>query len=713
MNNRLTWFVAVLTVAVGIGALATPTRMAAQNGTSAVQRYRLVDLGTLGGPNSYLPVFYVLNFLTPQALSADGTFAGWADTPDSDPYAPLCFFDCYVDRAFKWKDGVRTPLGALPGPAGLSSAVTWISKNGLIAGLSENGEMDTNLGIPAAHGVLWRNDEIVDLKTLTGGYESQATAVNDRGQVIGFASNGTPDPASIQFPGYQTRAFLWQNGVMQDLDTLGGTDAEAFYVNERGQIVGQSYTSDSVAAIPGCFGFPDVPLTSHTFLWENGKMTDLLSLGGSCTSAYALNDRGQVAGQSDTAGDLESHPFIWDGGTMTDLFLNQDAFEHYGFATWLNDAGEVVGNGRPQEDQGALVAFYWKNGAMKNLGTANGSACSVADAINSRGQVVGGSGLSASTFFPDCTGNTEHAVLWQNGQVLDLNAFVPADSDLTLNEAVFINDRGEITGFGSFPNGDTHAFVLIPCAADESDGCQDANVGAASVASRLSSPARESTASNHLLRRRLGVHRAVTAYADPLSAPYYLVASALDTYQIRLNWQEASGQSESGFNIYRCKGCSIPRTEGTKIASVSASVLAYTDGSSTSPLTETTTYTYQITAFSATGESGPSNASSATTKIEPAPTNLLSAYLVEGRGTTVFLSWTNNSTDDNSYFVERCAGLTCTNFTVIAQLGANSTGYVDGFPYQYDLDVTMRYRVRAHSPGGYSAYSNIRTQALP
>ena len=55
---------------------------------------------------------------------------------------------------------------------------------------------------------------------------------------------------------------------------------------------------------------------------------------------------------------------------------------------------------------------------------------------------------------------------WEDGKILDLNSVVSAPSDLTLNEATFINDRGEISGFGTLANGDTHAFVLIPCDAN-------------------------------------------------------------------------------------------------------------------------------------------------------------------------------------------------------------------------------------------------------
>ena len=280
-------------------------------------RYKLIDLGTLGGPNSNTALPFFEGVAVP-SLSQLGTFAGQADNLTPDPFNPSCFsFDCFVSHAIKWQGGVRTDLGALPGPAGLSSTTTWISDNGLIVGFSENGEVDPFTGIQSVHGVVWNYAGILDLGTLKGGYESVANAVNSHGQIVGYASNAILDPNSLAGLGSQTRAVGWWDGKIHDLGTLGGTDAVALYVNERGLIVGESYTSSSVPPpTPEC---GDFPLTLQAFIWENGQMTDLKTLGGSCASAFALNNRGQVVGGATIAGDTESHAFLWERGVMKDL----------------------------------------------------------------------------------------------------------------------------------------------------------------------------------------------------------------------------------------------------------------------------------------------------------------------------------------------------------------------------------------------------------
>jgi len=298
------------------------------------------------------------------------------------------------------------------------------------------------LGTPEVRAVLWRDGKIIDLGAL-GGNESQAADINNRSQIVGAWANTIPDEFSPYGFGTQTRAFLWENGVMRDLGTLGGPDAIPVQINERGQVAGASFTDWTANPSTG------IP-TLHPFLWEGGRMLDLGTLGGSIAGAVALNNRGQVAGLSNLAADLTAHPFFWDGRSLRDLgtFGGDN-----GEADSLNDAGEVVG---VADFPGGVFhdAFLWINGVLMDLG--NLGETSHAYSINSGGQIVGGSRVSFVT-------GEIRAFLWENGgPMVDLNTLISATSDLRLAFAYSINDRGEIAGLGVFPNGDQHAFLLIP-----------------------------------------------------------------------------------------------------------------------------------------------------------------------------------------------------------------------------------------------------------
>jgi probable HAF family extracellular repeat protein len=342
------------------------------------------------------------------------------------------------------------------------SQASAINARGVAAGLSENGLIDPLSGFLAVHAVVWNDGQIIDLGTLEGGYESLASDINNHGQVVGASQNAIPDP--FDYGGVQTRAVLWHNREIHDLGTLGtGNDAIATFVNDRGQVAGWSYTNSTPNPVTGA-------PTQDPYLWHDSKMLDLGTLGGTLGAPNAFNNRGQVVGFSNVAGDVFSHPFLWTRpGPMRDLGTFGGTF---GEATWINDAGEVVGLASLPGDQ-IFHAFLWKDGVKTDLAPLDGDSTSDAHGINSKGQVVGSSE----------NGPSSRGFLWENGKMFDLNTLVSPGSKLNLYFPTIINDRGEIAGQGQLPNSDIHAFVLIPCEGDLSDeeGCEAAAEGITAI----------------------------------------------------------------------------------------------------------------------------------------------------------------------------------------------------------------------------------------
>jgi probable HAF family extracellular repeat protein len=472
-----------------------PLQLFAQSAATH-HHYMLIDIGPLPGLSIYNRKV-TGNGSTPtefqQVLNNEGTLVGGVDTPivnqDScfNPFNNV--IDCYLQHAFAWQNGTLTDLGTLP--TGSNSFAYFISDNGLIVGGSDIGTFDPNTQQPEFHAVRWSNGTITDLGMPgLGGTSSLATGVNDTGQVAGFAQNAIPDPFSIAGLGTQTRAFLWQNGVMQDLNTLGGPDAFAQEVNNNGQVAGVSYTTDKPNPNTGL-----PPL--HPFLWQNGKMKDLGTFGGANVFGpflYGLNSRGEVTGVMALPGNQTSHAFLWNGQKLIDLNAGGGLGGTYSQPGALNDAGEVVGLATLSGDQ-ANHAFIWKNGVMTDLGTLHGDPCSEAGSINSSGQVVGASQSARG----GCNFYTR-AFLWEGGgPMVDLNALLSAPASLLLTGASWINDVGEITGRGTPAGcGDTdmcgHAFLLIPCDAHHPNiaGCDyslvDGPTAAALSQQRVSAP---------------------------------------------------------------------------------------------------------------------------------------------------------------------------------------------------------------------------------
>ncbi len=477
MNSKIwTRIIALILFA----ALALPVPLAAQEMAKHHHRYhhyQIADPGTFGGPSSHQ------NFggFVQGNLNNQGAFApGSADTSVIDP---LCYDnppDCYAAHAFRWQDGIITDLGILPG--GTNSQVNWISANGLMTGIADNGQADPLIGIPfQIHGTFWGHDQaITDLGTLPGTYFASPFAVNNRGEVVGAAMNTIPDPNSIWQIGYQTRAFYWKDGVMQDLGTLGtGTDALAGLVNEQGQVVGWSY----INAIPttACtnlnYNFP-FAVTTGSFIWDKHHgMRDIGGLGGTCTLASDLNNRGQIVGASSLPGDQTYHPFVWDAATgMTDLM--GASHTPAGKAYAINDRGQIAGYAC---NAVTCYAALWQKRDGKwqeiDLGTlAVVGDCPHATSVNASAQVVGIDYCNGISFLSE-----------DGAPIVALNTLAPSNSGLQLGEVGQINNRGEISINAADASGNGHTVVLIPCDENHPDveGCDYELTDAATAAARF------------------------------------------------------------------------------------------------------------------------------------------------------------------------------------------------------------------------------------
>jgi probable HAF family extracellular repeat protein len=275
---------------------------------------------------------------------------------------------------------------------------------------------------------IYANGTMTDLGTLGGSY-GLADGANDFGTVVGYsypAGNLQIDP------------FVYNSGTITDLGTLGGVGgfSVAKAVNDDGTIVGDSITAG---------GAP------HAFIYANGVMTDMGTLGGTMAYAHGINSSGTIVGDSTLPGDVQLDAFVYTNGTMTDLNA-PGRTENYGAARAINDAGTIVGSSTVIIG-GYAHAFSYSNGKFTDLGTLGGTMAS-AVAINSSGTIVGSSSLPGDS-------HTDSFV-YSDGQMSDLNTLLVSPS-ITLSGVEGIGDLGQIAGNGTDKvNGYNGALLLTP-----------------------------------------------------------------------------------------------------------------------------------------------------------------------------------------------------------------------------------------------------------
>ena len=308
----------------------------------------LTDLGTLGGANSAVlwPVKNVRGIVTGIAQTAE-------PDPLNEKWSCGFFFPAATGRGtrclgFKWKNGVMTRLPTLGGTHGFA---TGSNNLGQTVGWAENTMHDPTCVLPQVlqfHAVMWgpRNGQISELPPLPGDSVSAATALNDHGQVVGIS--GICDQAAGRFSAIHN--VLWENGNPVDIGDLGGVAWNTpMAINQDGDVVGFANAS---AADEGNFN-------PRAFLRIEGQpIQNLGTLPGDVTSqALGINRWRQAVGQSCDVDD-NCRAFLWQNGVMTDLndlvgFGYDDVLTT---ANDIDDFGRITGQGF-DDDAGQFVAF--------------------------------------------------------------------------------------------------------------------------------------------------------------------------------------------------------------------------------------------------------------------------------------------------------------------------------------------------------------------
>jgi probable HAF family extracellular repeat protein len=290
-----------------------------------------------------------------------------------------------------------------------------------------------------------------------------------------------------------------------DMGMSSWKNSAALGINDSGQVVGYGQPSDRNVG----------------FVYSNGSVMELNGV----PFAYAINNIGQVAGQSSSY-----HAAVWDNGSVTDLgTLNNGVYSR---ATAINDSGQVVGWSRRSNEGDFWDIFLYDNGVMSPLGVSSGMSSldidnagqvagsfngrafrysngimeylpndgpvSAAEGINNSGQIIGwgytqgfdepraqlwsnGATIDLGVFESGLSSQAEglndigqivgaaqvgnydwHACLFEDGAIIDLNTYLPSNSNWDyLRKAYGINNNGWIVGEG-YINGETHAFLLTP-----------------------------------------------------------------------------------------------------------------------------------------------------------------------------------------------------------------------------------------------------------
>jgi probable HAF family extracellular repeat protein len=342
----------------------------------------------------------------------------------------LCTGNANADPLYTVTDlGVRTPVA--------------LNNAGQVALTDSNTVVTTN-----SYGQA--NYQPTQQATLYNSYGPQAGQITYVGQALPTSGNGIPCANGSE---------NWSIGITSSGQVLVGT-GDGAYLTDGKTVVNVATGAGSSAwwvrgvndngQITGLTTDPGTGLM-HAFVTDGTKTIDLGSLQGGSTFPQAINNQGQVVGESEMgqqAAFFDPHAFLYSNGKLIDLGTLPGDTTSVAFG--INNLGQVVGGSGNH-------AFLYTNGTMTDLGLLPGSSSTWASAINDKGQIVG----TAEFDSPNGT-STTHAVLLQGGSVLDLNSLIDQNLHLQLTAALAINSSGQILVAGNADDIYQSAYLLTP-----------------------------------------------------------------------------------------------------------------------------------------------------------------------------------------------------------------------------------------------------------
>lgn len=249
-----------------------------------------------------------------------------------------------------------------------------------------------------------------------------------------------------------------------DLGTLaGGAFSQPFSLNRNGSVSGASMLTGGAL---------------HAVVWANGGMTDLRTLGGMNSTAFAENTSGETVGEAETSlsdpnGEdfcafgthVQCLPFRAQNGVMAPLPVLGG---NNGAVNQVNNRGLAVGFAEndipdpacPSPQVLHFEPVVWTDGEAHQLPTYAGDADGVALGVNDAGQVAGASGLCAPLSPVLLYLQPVHALLWDRNRTIDLGNLGGVTGQAGGNIAWAINNKGQVIGVSDLPGDSTfHAFL--------------------------------------------------------------------------------------------------------------------------------------------------------------------------------------------------------------------------------------------------------------